>query len=233
MQQEACSGASPLLIADWRNEVRELCRSGYIFTSTASTRTYERNPAVSARDKISLSSDENSLDLVGIAVEYRGARVATVGVEVCDKKCRRLVVSHRRSASKLGWQSDRMSDDVNLLFVADFALPAYARERMIGHGTIDADQRPIGTCGDFLAPDKADAAIDFCVINLSLRSSGIQHPETENESNLCDIALIDAVSGSCNDIRRNKKAGTETADRLFAKALGWAQVLRGSKVLHL
>ena len=212
--------------------VREFCRSRHILASAPSARTHERNSACSTHGKISLPSYEDSLDHVGIAVEYGRTGVSSIRVEVCHEKCLWLVVSYGGAASKLGWQPDRVSNDVNLLGIGDFSLRAYLRERMIGYGAIDADQRPIRTCSDFLAPNDAHAAVDFGVTNSGLRRFGIKHPETENESNACNVVCIHAMSGSCNDIRCNKKPGTKTADRLFAKALVGTQVLRGPKVLR-
>ena len=133
----------PLTILVARNKVREFCCPRHILASAPTTRTYERNSACSTHGKISLPSDENSLDHVGIAVEYGRTGVSSIGVEVCYEECGWLVVSHGRSASKLGWQPDRVSNDVNRLGIGDLSLLAYLRERVIGYGTIDADQRPI------------------------------------------------------------------------------------------
>jgi hypothetical protein len=118
--------------------VREFCRSRHILAPAPSARTHERNSACSTHGKISLPSYEDSLDHVGIAVEYGRTGVSSIRVEVCHEKCLWLVVSYGGSAGKLGWQPDRVSNDVNLLGIGDFSLRPYLRERVIGYGTIDA-----------------------------------------------------------------------------------------------
>ena len=95
-------GGAPLFVGRFRNEVRELCGSRYVFAPASSARAYKGNPAVSASNEVSLAPDQNSLDHVGVAVEYGRAGVAAVGVEICDEECGGLVVSHGCTTGKLG-----------------------------------------------------------------------------------------------------------------------------------
>ena len=101
---------------------------------------------------------------------------------------------------------------------------------MVGDATVDANKRPVWAVCNLLAPNDGYTTVDFSIVDNSLRSCRIAHTESENEADICHVAVIHAMSSRSDDIGRDQEAGTESADGLIPETLSSTQIARCTEV---